>query len=513
LSRSNTARTALLLFSVSALVASFARADVMNATWLGGAGSWNDPTKWSGGVVPNNNATQSFNAFVPTGSPSINGLSLSIYGLHVDSLGTVNFATGSLAISNEIFVDGVVRCPNARLFAGAPVSGVGTVVVGSNLSGSLFLGVGGLVIENGITIQALSTASIGIIDQPLTNRGLIRGGYQDTWYLPRLSWSTLDNSAGTFQAENGAIAIGKGRAFTLADLGNLKWGPGGTFLIDGTLINDGQTLIADANQGWGILGGTLQGGTLQVDNGTTFRVSDAFNNGTFDGVFIKGTVTDVSKLIIKDGLVRGTGTIALAASPDTNGALLSGTSTLTISSGITVANTPGVDGFTVQNARIDAGTVALTNHGTIRASYLGTSSFVSVSASSFHNDGAIVVDARTSLLVDSSLTFDAGGELRTSVGPHLILLSFAPLDISGALNLSTPDDHLLLSAGVGMQLNTFYRLAIADGGIVGQFDSVTPGFEVEYRNGTEIWARFVPEPAIAMVLLPLAALVRRRRRP
>ena len=34
----------------------FATAAQQTANWLGGNGNWTDPTKWSGGVVPNNGA-------------------------------------------------------------------------------------------------------------------------------------------------------------------------------------------------------------------------------------------------------------------------------------------------------------------------------------------------------------------------------------------------------------------------------------------------------------------------
>ena len=54
-------RHGLLLVAVGATFTQAARADVINTSWLGGNGSWNDPTKWSGGVVPNNSAEHQFN--------------------------------------------------------------------------------------------------------------------------------------------------------------------------------------------------------------------------------------------------------------------------------------------------------------------------------------------------------------------------------------------------------------------------------------------------------------------
>ncbi|HVT80922.1 MAG TPA: hypothetical protein VHM90_09715, partial [Phycisphaerae bacterium] len=39
------------------------------STWLGGAGNWNDPTKWSGGVVPSN-AANSYLVNIDGASPT-----------------------------------------------------------------------------------------------------------------------------------------------------------------------------------------------------------------------------------------------------------------------------------------------------------------------------------------------------------------------------------------------------------------------------------------------------------
>jgi hypothetical protein len=49
--------------------------------------------------------------------------------------------------------------------------------------------------------------------------------------------------------------------------------------------------------------------------------------------------------------------------------------------------------------------------------------------------------------------------------------------------------------------------------VLGEFDIVSANFEVEYRNGTEIWARYVPEPASGILVIWIASrsLSRRRR--
>lgn len=54
----------LLLVSLVLLAALPVRAASVTSTWLGGAGSWTDPTHWSGAVVPQNTSTDSFDVAI-----------------------------------------------------------------------------------------------------------------------------------------------------------------------------------------------------------------------------------------------------------------------------------------------------------------------------------------------------------------------------------------------------------------------------------------------------------------
>src|SRR5687767_11664628 len=48
-----------------------------NATWLGGTGNWTDPTKWSTGVVPNNNApADTFSVNIDNGNATASAVRL-----------------------------------------------------------------------------------------------------------------------------------------------------------------------------------------------------------------------------------------------------------------------------------------------------------------------------------------------------------------------------------------------------------------------------------------------------
>jgi hypothetical protein len=53
-----------------------------DATWIGASGgSWNGASNWSGGVLPHNSGSTSFNVFIDAGNPAAN---------------TVHVANGSL---------------------------------------------------------------------------------------------------------------------------------------------------------------------------------------------------------------------------------------------------------------------------------------------------------------------------------------------------------------------------------------------------------------------------------
>src|SRR5439155_9078979 len=60
----------------------------IDVTWLGGNGSWQTASNWSGGAVPNNTASTSFRVFV-------NGGSITTY----DGSAPVNIAVDALTVN------------------------------------------------------------------------------------------------------------------------------------------------------------------------------------------------------------------------------------------------------------------------------------------------------------------------------------------------------------------------------------------------------------------------------
>jgi hypothetical protein len=255
------------------------------------------------------------------------------------------------------------------------------------------------------------------------------------------------------------------------------------------------------------MGGTIRGGTLDIAAGTSFRIGDDFQSGTFDGVVINGTVTTQNRVNVLDGHLIGNATITLGAAPGADARLMTSAASLEIASTATV--NPAQQTFL---AAVGDGTGPVINHGTIDAK----GGIMQLVATSTTHDGTLEVRGNGMLEVTSvggqarDLIFAPGGAFAVTYGSPLGQgFTVGTLNVSGQLNLSTAGDNLALSNfPLGGE---FIRVAKA-GSIVGQFDSVSPGYEVEYRNGTEIWARFVPEPASLVAFATLILLAPRRRR-
>src|SRR4051794_26704585 len=60
-----------------------------NTNWLGGSGNWSDATKWSTSVVPNNNASDTFNVNIDNGNPTASNVTLGGVGFPSYTVGAV----------------------------------------------------------------------------------------------------------------------------------------------------------------------------------------------------------------------------------------------------------------------------------------------------------------------------------------------------------------------------------------------------------------------------------------
>src|SRR3954451_725848 len=112
-----------------------AAANVLDASWLGGNGSWHVATNWSGGVVPNNAGGDSFHAVIGSGSVTTRRLPYgltAIDSLDIAPLATLDLEYGSFAVLGQMRVDG-------SLFLDTPtklgsVAGSGMLIVRNTLT-------------------------------------------------------------------------------------------------------------------------------------------------------------------------------------------------------------------------------------------------------------------------------------------------------------------------------------------------------------------------------------------
>ena len=138
------------------------------ATWLGGSGNWTDATKWSGGVVPNNNATDTYNVNIDGGNPVSSSATLrgsvvpptyTIDSLAIDSGDSLTLNLDvNLQLNQSLTVNGTINVVSgtARLPIDAAISGAGEVVL-SNPLGLIASG-GTLTVEPTMTIRGRGAA-------------------------------------------------------------------------------------------------------------------------------------------------------------------------------------------------------------------------------------------------------------------------------------------------------------------------------------------------------------------
>lgn len=501
-----------LTFAVACTLASFAHADVIDNTWLGGSGSWNDPTKWSAGVVPNNNAADTFRVVVPSGTvtfsaPSGDGIVIDAMSVH--SGARVQSSGRPITTNQSLHLDGVFVASPGGVGTGATLSGGGTLSIA--LGG--FHAAGDLVIPSSLRVSmGGSQPRLSAPNGTITNHGTINGGNDDLTLAPYVSASGFKN-LGTIDATNGGLGFGS--TFTRTDLGNLVFRASNTYVIYGNLNNNGEVFQIGNGHRWAMkFGGRITSAVVNVAPGGQLTVGDEYGGGRFDNVVLNGTATLLNRLDFVSGVVAGNADLLLM--PDIIfgvGSVINSNGSLTINASATVR--------TETRGAISSGTHSLVNHGTVRdvgdaGFQFDSSPSMNITAASFFNHGTVVVGANAWTSVDApgapvaNLVIGSGGVVDIDISPTT---NRGLLEISGALNIAALNDRLTLHASPAVQNETFYRIIKTGTGVIGQFDFISPNFEVEYRNNsTEIWARFVPEPSSAISAASLATLFARRRR-
>lgn len=518
--------TVIACAAFAAATPTLCNADLIDTSCLGGTGSWHNPAQWSGGVLPNNSGSTTFQAFIPTGSVNLPAPAITIDSLNLDPPATLNISS-SLTVDSARIDGNVVLIGtgvSGAMAVGPPgsLSGFGTIFIGPLFAGGWLRSSGSLDIPNGLNVQIEGgqyVALMGSPNQPFVNHGHIFGGKGGSNFRPIVRGSPFSN-LGTIEARNGCISFGG--SFTRDDLGTLVWGPGGAFGvgIEGTLLNQNKTFKVDPAHPWELVGGTIRGGTLEIAPGSALLLplpsGGTYYGGTLDNVTVNGRISHfgAASLDIRNGTLAGNADIFLGPAPiEGPPRLVTSSPTLTLSSSVLIHG--GGGGLTVPGraSGVGDGLSAIVNHGMIRSEFGGGGfpSEFDLLGTSIFNDGMLSVSISSFIYAagasgsPTTLTFGPGGVLEA----RWLSFTRSLLQIDGLLNLSTPQDSISF-VNLGPQPTDFIRIVTTTSGVLGQFDSVTLGFELMY-SGNDIFARVVPEPSAMIMCMTVPLLLRRRR--
>jgi hypothetical protein len=318
-----------------------AAAAEFDVSWNGGAGNWSDPTKWDGGVVPNNGAGNTFNVSIDGGNSVNSAVTLDIAAtvskLTIDSGDQLSHVDGRvLTVAGGPVSDNGVWALNTTgaatgisFYGGVTLSGSGSIVMNNALllnnliltdntvltqaAGHTIRGSGQLLADSG---GMLNQGTV-IADQP---NGLVIDpndlGFSNAGTVQVTGTSSITVNAGPFTT-SGAVLIDPGT--TLTRTGDYTQTAGTTTLNGGTLsatglvdIQSGEllgtgTISAAVNNAGevspGLPAGTLNitGSYAQTSTGTLHIEIRGPEPGSFGRLVVTGAVT-----------LNGTLTIALA---------------------------------------------------------------------------------------------------------------------------------------------------------------------------------------------------------
>jgi len=308
-------------------------AEQVNTTWLGGSGLWTNPSNWSGGVVPNKTATQTFNVLIPTGSvgfsapgaPSIQVSALSVTA----GASLYGPQEASIVVDYAFRLDGrfVGSVSRLTLLPDASLTGSGTLhLLNSSLSPSAGSSAG-FGVPARITVVGdygfFRNNVVGRTDTSLTNVGTLMATANVS-----LGEAALTLSGSTFRNDSEILAVGAARVlfdigrWRMSDIGNAARIDGATFVIGGTLDNTNRSLnFGPAHGNWEIAG-TVRGGSINIATGTVLRAPSSYsaNNIGLHDTELNGHLRlyDGDHLVTHDGAIRGTNRIELY-SPNLDG--------------------------------------------------------------------------------------------------------------------------------------------------------------------------------------------------
>jgi hypothetical protein len=381
LRRKTIVRSAVLLAAFLTPILALAQ----NDNWLGGAGNWSDPSKWSAGVP-----TASSNVFIDNGKAGASPVALDVNGsaanLTIDADDSLSFnngfslsfgssSGGTITNAGHLNINSTGAATGLQVnlaIGGAILKGGGMLTMSNNPNNVIGVLGGGLTnVDN--TIQG--AGQIGNTQMGLTNQGTINANIGGSGANPLIvdPAGTAGNT-GTMEATNGgtlelqASFTNKGGKIQAVGAGSMVLLGPNTSFDGGTLTTSAGGVVGVTNNTNSEHAATLEGMTNTVTNTGTFEV--------FDGgaAVLDGTISNTGSIML-NGVSTAT---LLDVSGPTHAATLTGGGKVTMSN--SVNNVIGVFGGnltntnnTIQGAgQIGNTQMGLNNQGTINANVGGS---------------------------------------------------------------------------------------------------------------------------------------------
>lgn len=318
-------RTAIVFAAACAALAPKLPAATLSVTWDSSTGDWFDPTQWTPGIVPNNDATDTYLASIPAGTVTLSAsATVSALSTALGSLVTLNPGQ-ELDVTENAQLDGEAYLnagSTLNLASGAAISGAadGASIDGPgvlDLSGSSTFfsgnmsGSGVAQVLAGATLTLDGGADLG---RPFVNDGLMN--------VPTTAEVTLLLQNGASLTNNGTLTLLYANDAILASGGGS---------LTGSVVNTGVMVAGNSM----IVAPLSNSGTITANAGSL----SLFGGGTSTGVF----TTNNSSSIMSFGLPPAYGIITLPEPPILlDNATLSGpgifTGSITIAHQLTVSN-------------------------------------------------------------------------------------------------------------------------------------------------------------------------------
>lgn len=447
----------LFLFLCGTVPAAFAQDN-----WKGGAGNWNDSTKWTAGVP-----TSSSNVFVDHANPSASSVTVSDNeqsgNLTIDSDDSVTVLTNAIfTVSGPTIANAGTLAINATTgganfdFAGTvTLTGTGGLTL-SNNAGNILFGYGqgtGATLINQSTIRGAGTITPGC-SNTFNNKGTVNANQTTPLYLSICNGPTANT--GTLEATNGGTLILEGNTqgagtfdntgggIVHADPNSVVQQYDSAILKNGTLTTSGSGVI-QANNGNGAtsLDGVTINGAYQVINGFAYLNNTISNNGPFQiGTNSNSAILDINGNVT----LKGTGTVTMTNNAgnqifgygQNNGATLTnqttiqGAGTMSPGCGNTFINQHIVDANQTTPLYVSICNGPMTNTGTMEATNGGTLVFegntegggtVDNTGGTIHADaGSVVQHYGSAILKNGTLTTSGTGVIQGNNGNGAVTL-------------------------------------------------------------------------------------------